>query len=137
MDYAMPSRCPVCSGSLEITKLTCPKCRTEIGGKFAPCKFCTLDEKMKTFLDAFLKSRGNIREVEKTLSISYPTVRGLLEELLRQLYPEEPAREDEKVPSEKIFDMLERKQITADEAAALLSGRRIDFFDEKGSEEHE
>jgi hypothetical protein len=120
----MPSLCPVCANRLHITKLTCPGCGSEISGAFAPCKFCSLDEKMQRFLDAFLKSRGNIKEVERTLSISYPTVKGLLEELLRRLYGEESEKSGQKYSSEEIFDMLERKVITVDEAADLLAGKQ-------------
>ncbi len=123
MEHNMPSVCPVCANKLNITKLTCPNCSSEISGAFTPCKYCSLDEKMQRFLEAFLKSRGNIKEVERTLSISYPTVKGLLEELLRRLYGEETEKTGQKYSSDEIFDMLEQKVITVDEAAALLAGK--------------
>lgn len=122
MGKIMPSRCPVCSQSLEITKLTCPGCHTEISGKFTPCKYCALDEKMQIFLDAFLKSRGSIKEVERTLSISYPTVKGLLDELLKQLFPENAENSGNSYSTKEILDMLENNEITAAEAASLLAG---------------
>jgi len=122
MGNIMPSRCPVCSQSLEITKLTCPGCNTEISGKFAPCKYCALDEKMQKFLDTFLQCRGNIKEVERALSISYPTVKGLLDELLRQLFPGNAENNGNKYNTGEILDMLENNEITADEAASLLAG---------------
>ena len=121
MENMTPSRCPVCGQSLEITKLTCPKCHTEISGKFIPCKYCVLDEKLQMFLDTFLQCRGNIKEVERTLSISYPTVKGLLDELLKQLFPENSGNSGNAYSAQEILDMLENKQITADEAAALLA----------------
>jgi len=120
MDYQTPSQCPVCSGSLEITKMTCPRCGTELAGHFRPCKFCTLDEKMRLFLDAFLQSRGNIKEVERTLSISYPTVKSLLDELLSRLYPDAPQEKKGRAASD-VLTMLENGEITAAEAAKLLS----------------
>jgi hypothetical protein len=126
MEHNMPSVCPVCANKLNITKLTCPNCSSEISGAFAPCKYCALDEKMQLFLETFLKSRGNIKEVERALSISYPTVKGLLDELLKKLYGEEAEKTEKKYTPEEIFDMLENKIITVDEAAALLSGKQID-----------
>lgn len=127
MDYTMPSVCPVCSGRLEITKLTCPHCNSEITGKFKPCKYCALDEKMQLFLEAFLKSGGNIKEVERTLSLSYPTVKGLLNELIKTLFGEEPRKAAKKYTYDEVLDLIESKAITVDEAAMLLSGKESGF----------
>jgi hypothetical protein len=127
MDYNMPSVCPVCSGGLDITKLTCPTCHSEITGKFRPCKYCALDEKMRVFLEVFLKSGGNIKEVERTLSMSYPTVKGLLNELIKTLFGEEPRKAAKKYTVEEVLDLLEGEAISVDEAANLLSGKDSGF----------
>lgn len=116
----MPSRCPVCGEKLNVTKLSCPKCSTDINGSFQPCVYCGLDEKMKLFLDTFLKCRGNIKEVEKALGISYPTVKGLLDELIKTLFKEEELKSITAMTATDILDMLEGGDITADEAAELL-----------------
>jgi hypothetical protein len=119
MHYQIPSKCPVCAGELRITRLSCPNCQTELSGSFPPCKYCALDEKQRMFMETFLKCRGNIREVEKTLGISYPTVKGLLEDLLGVLFPDEkPPREDSGIGD--VLNRLENKEITAAEAAHLL-----------------
>jgi hypothetical protein len=120
MEYIMPSRCPVCGEKLNVTKLSCPKCSTDINGSFQPCVYCGLDEKMKLFLDTFLKCRGNIKEVEKALRISYPTVKGLLDELIKTLFKEEELKSITAMTATDILDMLEGGDITADEAAELL-----------------
>ncbi len=122
MENTMPSLCPVCSKRLDITKLTCPACDTEITGCYSPTRYCALDDKMLQFLETFLKSRGNIKEVERTLLISYPTVKGLLDELLRELFPEDGERSTVGYTASEILDKLENNEITADEAAALLTG---------------
>ncbi len=119
MPYQTPSKCPVCAGELRVTRLSCPNCQTELSGSFSPCQYCALDEKQRVFMETFLKCRGNIREVEKALGISYPTVKGLLEDLLGVLFPhEKPVHEDSGVGD--VLDRLENKQITAAEAALLL-----------------
>lgn len=119
MQYQTPSKCPVCSGELRITRLSCPNCHTELSGSFPPCKYCALDEKQRTFMETFLKCRGNIREVEKALGISYPTVKGLLDELLGVLFPEEKTgREATNIGN--VLDRLENKEISAAQAAQLL-----------------
>ncbi|MEL7609987.1 MAG: DUF2089 domain-containing protein [Bacillota bacterium] len=120
MQYQPPSKCPVCAGELRITKLSCPQCKTELSGSFPPCKYCSLDEKQQLFMEAFLKCRGNIREVEKALGISYPTVKGLLEDLLNALFPDETPVKPEAENVSDVLDKLEKKEITAAEAAKIL-----------------
>lgn len=72
---------------------------------FAPCEFCRLDEKDTEMLRVFLASRGNLREVEKHLGVSYPTARLRFSQLLDRLglgegEPESPALTREQVLSE-------------------------------------
>lgn len=119
MNYAPPSKCPVCGEELVVSRLVCPRCSAELTGSFAACRYCALNEKLKLFLETFLKSRGNIKEVERSLSISYPTVKGLLDELLAALFPEEAPAEPA-LSSTEVLDRLEKGEITAAEAAELL-----------------
>ncbi len=121
MSYQLPTKCPVCQTSLRITRLSCPSCKTELSGSFVPCKYCALDEKQQMFLETFLRCRGNIKDVERTLSLSYPTVKGLLDELLRALYPADAAQKEETLRVSDVLDRLENKEITAQEAAKLLA----------------
>lgn len=82
MPYQSPGRCPACESGLQIGRLVCPDCGTSIEGRFELCMFCKLGKEHRSFAEVFLKCRGNIREVEKELGISYPTVRNRLEALL-------------------------------------------------------
>jgi hypothetical protein len=75
---------------------------------------------MKLFLETFLKCRGSIKDVEKSLSVSYPTVKSLLDELLTTLFPTEAVKSGDGMTSGEILDMLEKGEITAAEAADLL-----------------
>ena len=69
----------------------------------------------------FLRSRGNIKEVQSRLSISYPTVKAKLDKLLENL----GLYEEEKViiNKEEILEKLERGEIKAEEAVKLLKRR--------------
>lgn len=120
MNFAPPSRCPVCGGELVVSKLVCPRCASELTGSFAACRYCALNGKLRLFLETFLKCRGNIKEVERSLSVSYPTVKGLLDELLAALFPEE-APPEPAPSSTEVLDRLEKGEITAAEAARLLA----------------
>lgn len=80
-----PSKCPVCDNTMDLTHLHCERCNTELTGKFAPCRFCALEDKQLLFIETFLRCRGSIKEVEKALGVSYPTVKSMLESALGAL----------------------------------------------------
>lgn len=111
-------QCPVCNHSLEVTKLHCSHCSTTIEGSFQPCKFCQLSPEYKNFIEVFIKNRGNIKEIEKELGISYPTVRGKLESVITALgYSAKPIST---VNKKDILEKLSKGEITAEEAVDLL-----------------
>lgn len=80
-----PSTCPVCDGDLITTRLGCEACGTELVGTFARCTYCSLDDDQHELLRVFLTSRGNMRELEKHLGVSYPTARARFNALLAKL----------------------------------------------------
>lgn len=80
-----PATCPVCSDSLIILRLGCPSCGTELSGHFSACRFCRLDAADSAILEVFLRSRGNVRDVQAHLAVSYPTARARLIEVLDRL----------------------------------------------------
>lgn len=83
--YHAPADCPVCGDSLITTRKGCLRCGTEIAGEFASCEFCALEQADLDLLKVFLASRGNLREVEKHLQVSYPTARARLDAVLARL----------------------------------------------------
>jgi hypothetical protein len=121
MNRKAPSICPVCGGQYETTQLTCSNCRSELKGSFSGCDFCKLTEEESLFVLTFLKCRGSIKDVEKSMGISYPTVRSRLDAVIKRLGLESSMSSDELREERKhIFDRLDKGEITADEAAELL-----------------
>jgi len=82
---AVVGRCPVCNHGVHVTEVKCGNCGTEIRGRFSLCRFCQLSDKQRNFIEVFLVARGNIKEVERKLGISYPTVRARLDAVLKEL----------------------------------------------------
>jgi hypothetical protein len=81
----LPGTCPHCGGNVVVTAWECPQCGTHTQGHFQPCHFCRLDSEDNRLLFSFLMARGNLKEMEKDLGLSYPTLRGRLETLLSKL----------------------------------------------------
>ena len=75
----------MCGDHLSVTRLGCGSCGSELAGVFAVCEYCSLDDADRDMLRVFLTSRGNMREVEKHLGVSYPTARLRFGELLQRL----------------------------------------------------
>ncbi|MCH7472469.1 DUF2089 domain-containing protein [bacterium] len=116
------SKCPVCDGALRVTHLRCLDCETELSGEFAANEFARLPQDKLDFLRTFLGCRGNLKEVEAVLSISYPTVRGRLDQLLAalQLEAEQGLDDDDERDRSEVLEALERGEITVDEAEKEL-----------------
>ena len=121
MAHKAPTRCPVCGGTYEITALTCKKCESALGGHFTGCDFCSLGNEDAAFVLTFLKCRGSIKDVEKELGISYPTVRGRLDAVLDRLgLKSTTSMLDIKAERRNILARLENGEITAEQAAEQL-----------------
>lgn len=117
------SSCPVCSGQLYVTHLKCTDCQTELNGEFLANEFARLPQDKLGFLRTFLSCRGNLKEVEAELSISYPTVRGRLDALLDALSLDaHPVDGDPGPDTEDVLEALDRGDISADEAERKLRG---------------
>jgi hypothetical protein len=80
-----PQACSVCGSGLEAVRLQCQACGTALEGHFEVSVFSKLTPEQHQFLLLFLRSRGNIKEVERALGLSYPTVRSRLDALLQTL----------------------------------------------------
>jgi len=110
--------CPICQSDLIVTKLKCRNCDTEISGSFQLSKFNYLSKEHLYFIEVFIKNRGNIKQIEKELGISYPTVKKNIDDVIQSLGYE--VSDEERIKKEDIFKKLEKGEITALEAANLM-----------------
>ena len=140
MVHDVIATCPVCADELTITRLHCRSCGTALEGEFGVGRFGRLDREQMSLLESFLRSRGNLKEMERELGISYPTVRGRVDSLVRALGLSDGAATDgdadDEAPNDaapapsadaaaerrSILERLARKEIGAEEAAAALRG---------------
>ena len=139
MVHDVIATCPVCAGELTVTRLHCRSCGTALEGEFGVGRFGRLDREQMNLLESFLRSRGNLKEMERELGISYPTVRGRVDALVRALgfgdqslvaedfeavvEAESLAEgEDQAAARREVLERLARKEIGAEEAAEALRG---------------
>ncbi len=143
------TKCPVCGGDLIVTRMHCPGCETTLEGSFAPggsplqeaftpeqlrslLPFSRLNQEQLYFMLTFVRCEGRFNRMEEELSLSYPTLRGRLDEIIRAL-GFDPAREEEPREPEsakgvdpavrqEILDMLDRGEIGVEEARRRLCG---------------
>ena len=111
------TNCPVCSGDMVVSDLTCDRCGARVVSRFESCSVCRLPEDMYRLLMTFIKTRGSIKEMEKELGVSYPTVRGRMDELQR-LLGFTPGGSTQS--AKDVLDMLERGEISTAEAEEML-----------------
>jgi hypothetical protein len=118
-------KCPSCGGKLAITRMSCTTCETVILAQYDPCPFCKLSPENLHFLEVFVKNKGNVKEMERELEQSYWNIRSRINELIRELGFEvklDEAGEETMLPQRReILEKLSRGEITADEAANILS----------------
>lgn len=109
------SKCPICGSNLIVTELSCPSCGTVIKGRFELEEFFRLTPDQLNFLRIFIKTRGNLSDLQKELGISYPTAKSRLEGIVRTLgYEAQEVTEEKRV--DELLDKLEKGEISAQEA---------------------
>ena len=122
--------CPTCdSAKLSITEVTCDACGTQVRSRYSRCPFCSLTEDQQTFLLLFVRSRGNLKDLEKTLGVSYPTVRAKLDEIVERLAPPAlaPTPAPERAPAalpdprQVVLARVQAGELSPTEALAWLS----------------
>lgn len=142
MPHDAIATCPVCSGELSVTRLHCRSCGTTLEGDFSVGRFGRLSREQMAILESFLRSRGNLRDMERELGLSYPTVRARVEALVRALGfgPRDDDGSGETATAgasggaggaglsaeaiqagrQEILEQLARHEISADDAAAAI-----------------
>jgi len=116
-------QCPVCNSNLEIVEYHCTSCDTSIKGRFGVGDFAAMTASQQEFVKVFICCQGNIKEVEKTLKISYPTVKKNLAEVVSILCPQKK-KEIPKHDSENILSDIAEGNLSVEDAISRLQEKR-------------
>jgi hypothetical protein len=119
--------CPVCGETLTVTRLHCRSCDTTIEGQFAVGAFERLSPEQLAFAEVFISCEGKLNRMQEKMGLSYPTLRGRLNELIRAMGYE--VGQEESAPAgigdeerRQILDDLAAGRVTSEEAVKFLQG---------------
>ena len=125
MPHEIVGRCPVCGEGMEVVRLQCPACQTAVEGRFGLGPFQRLSRDQLQFVETFIRCRGVIKDVEEQLGISYPTVRGRLDGVIRALgydVPDDSGAQDRR---RELLEEVARGKVSAEEAEKLLRAQLL------------
>ena len=114
MAYKLISECPVCNSTLKATRLSCSTCGTVVESEFELSRFELLNKEQLSFVEIFLKNRGSIKDVEREMGISYPTVKGKLNDVIKALGYS--VAEESSTNVNEVIKELEKGSINIEEA---------------------
>jgi hypothetical protein len=85
VDKRFPHSCPSCSSLLQVKKLMCTQCGTEVDGLFELPPLARLTKEEQEFILHFVKMSGSLKEMANHMDKSYPSVRNYLDEIINKL----------------------------------------------------
>ncbi len=135
----LPSTCPFCEGELVIQTFHCRQCDTTISGQFAPGvnaefeeeqlavlrRLARLSPEQLQFVEAFIRCEGKLNRLQEEVSLSYPTLRSRLNDVVRDLgFTPREEEQAKTVDRRQVLDDLQAGRVSAQEAARLLRESR-------------
>lgn len=117
------SKCPNCSSqSISVQTLICNDCETKVEGNLKLPRLARLNPEERNFVELFVIAGGSIKEMEKILGISYPTVKSKLDKVINSL---NALKKDEEQSRIEILEKLENGEITSEQAIKFLKEKNI------------
>lgn len=81
----LPCNCPACQSQLKVKSMKCENCSTEVHGLYELPVLAQMSVEEQDFILKFVKSSGSLKDMSKQLGLSYPTVRNLLDDIIKKL----------------------------------------------------
>jgi hypothetical protein len=81
----IPDKCPSCAEPLAVTRLSCGSCGTEVSGRFQPSPAAAVQPDDQDFVLMFVKTKGNLKRMERESGASYWTIRRRLDQVAERL----------------------------------------------------
>lgn len=110
-------QCPNCSKTMFVNELHCEHCGVKLQGKMKFPPLMRLSKDDQEFIEMFVLAGGSLKEIGRQLELSYPTVRGMLDQIIKRVRSMREREEKERL---SVLEMLEEGKITAADAVELL-----------------
>jgi hypothetical protein len=91
-----------------------------IEGEFDLPPLAGLRYEDQVFVGEFVRCHGSIKHMEKAFGVSYPTIKNRLNRIATGLQLVQVETESPAAPADEVLDLLDRGEITAEEAAERL-----------------
>ena len=85
IEKKLPRNCPGCESRLQVKKLVCPECETEVEGLFDLPLLAALSIEDQSFILDFVKVGGSLKQMAENMKLSYPTIRNQLDDIIARL----------------------------------------------------
>ena len=85
----LPCICPSCQSRLKVKNLQCENCQNEFSGMFELPVILRLSHYDQQFIMQFVKCSGNLKDMAKSMNLSYPAVRNLMDDVVERMKKEE------------------------------------------------
>jgi hypothetical protein len=109
--------CPYCSGSMVVSRMSCGHCNISVEATFPMTRLGTLPVEHQKFIEMFVLSGGNLKEIAEQVGVSYPTIRSRLDKVIEALRTE--IGKTRRVQG-TVLDAVEGKASDAESRAAKL-----------------
>ncbi len=117
--HETPGRCPVCHGEVSVVALRCDGCESELRGRFSLPRLARLPRELQDVVELLVSCRGNLKEVERELGVSYPTVSKKLDAI--NLFLGAMGSEDSE--NARVLRLLEAGDVTVQQAVEMIRKR--------------
>ena len=124
MAYPLLTRCPICEGELQATRLSCANCHGQVEGQFDLGGLLRLSREQGQFVELLVKNRGNINRVADELGVSYTTARNRMDDIVAALGYQAPANLGPSAERLDVLGRLERGELSPEAALDLLKETR-------------
>jgi len=112
--------CPYCSSAMAVSAMSCAHCSVTVQARFPMSRLASLPIEHQRFIEMFVLSGGNLKEIAEQVSVSYPTIRSRLDKVIEALRTE--IGKTRRVKGNLLDAVDQTQQTSAEEAAKLIKG---------------
>jgi hypothetical protein len=111
------SDCPYCSSPMTVTQMSCQRCRVSVQADFPMSRLGRMPVEHQRFIEMFVLSGGNLKEIAEQVGVSYPTIRSRLDKVIETLRADIGKTRQVKG---SLLDAVGTSRSSAEEAARMI-----------------